>query len=206
MVAVDFTTGDQPWPIFKLQKEFNAPGKSPPLSASVFIIVDIISWQLDRFICSIIFVRILISGSSTLVGLHTGERRLQKLMQILQQQSWQRFYRGMALWFSMYAKRKCFHRPITIVCQGLWYKLLKNFRWHMEAQILGFIMERILVQMSQIISLILRRMIMWVTLLYSFLVIPQSMCLTDSVFPPRMHQFEKLVMWTMQSSKVLLCL
>ncbi|KAI8529665.1 hypothetical protein RHMOL_Rhmol12G0242200 [Rhododendron molle] len=34
--AVDFTTGDDPWPIFKLQKEFNAPGKSPPLSASVF--------------------------------------------------------------------------------------------------------------------------------------------------------------------------
>ncbi|KAL0341883.1 UNVERIFIED_CONTAM: Beta-galactosidase 17 [Sesamum calycinum] len=31
--AVDFTTGDDPWPIFKLQKEFNAPGKSPPLSA-----------------------------------------------------------------------------------------------------------------------------------------------------------------------------
>lgn len=35
-VAVDFTTGDDPWPIFELQKEFNAPGKSPPLSASVF--------------------------------------------------------------------------------------------------------------------------------------------------------------------------
>jgi beta-galactosidase len=31
--AVDFTTGDDPWPIFKLQKEFNAPGKSPPLSS-----------------------------------------------------------------------------------------------------------------------------------------------------------------------------
>ncbi|KAF4398155.1 hypothetical protein G4B88_019876 [Cannabis sativa] len=31
--AVDFTTGDNPWPIFDLQKKFNAPGKSPPLSA-----------------------------------------------------------------------------------------------------------------------------------------------------------------------------
>ncbi|KAK3018701.1 hypothetical protein RJ639_003132, partial [Escallonia herrerae] len=34
--AVDFSTGDEPWPIFELQKEFNAPGKSPPLSASLF--------------------------------------------------------------------------------------------------------------------------------------------------------------------------
>ncbi|KAL8458565.1 hypothetical protein ACS0TY_036184 [Phlomoides rotata] len=34
--AVDFTTGDDPWPIFELQKEFNAPGKSPPLSAEFY--------------------------------------------------------------------------------------------------------------------------------------------------------------------------
>ncbi|KAK4479564.1 hypothetical protein RD792_015082, partial [Penstemon davidsonii] len=34
--AVDFTTGDDPQPIFKLQKEFNAPGKSPPLSAEFY--------------------------------------------------------------------------------------------------------------------------------------------------------------------------
>ncbi|KAJ8755751.1 hypothetical protein K2173_024295 [Erythroxylum novogranatense] len=34
--AVDFTTGDDPWPIFKLQKKFNAPGKSPPLSAEFY--------------------------------------------------------------------------------------------------------------------------------------------------------------------------
>ncbi|XP_021754530.1 beta-galactosidase 17-like [Chenopodium quinoa] len=34
--AVDFSTGDQPWPIFKLQKEFNAPGKSPPLSSEFY--------------------------------------------------------------------------------------------------------------------------------------------------------------------------
>lgn len=34
--AVDFTTGDEPWPIFELQKEFNAPGKSPPLSAEFY--------------------------------------------------------------------------------------------------------------------------------------------------------------------------
>ncbi|XP_028123916.1 beta-galactosidase 17 isoform X3 [Camellia sinensis] len=34
--AVDFTTGDEPWPIFKLQKEFNALGKSPPLSAEFY--------------------------------------------------------------------------------------------------------------------------------------------------------------------------
>lgn len=34
--TVDFTTGDDPWPIFKLQKEFNAPGKSPPLSSEFY--------------------------------------------------------------------------------------------------------------------------------------------------------------------------
>ncbi|CAN1286585.1 Beta-galactosidase 17 [Linum perenne] len=34
--AVDFTTGDDPWPIFKLQKEFNAAGKSPPLSTEFY--------------------------------------------------------------------------------------------------------------------------------------------------------------------------
>ncbi|TKY48267.1 Beta-galactosidase 17 [Spatholobus suberectus] len=34
--AVDFSTGEDPWPIFKLQKEFNAPGKSPPLSAEFY--------------------------------------------------------------------------------------------------------------------------------------------------------------------------
>ncbi|KAJ7951619.1 Beta-galactosidase [Quillaja saponaria] len=34
--AVDFTTGVEPWPIFKLQKAFNAPGKSPPLSAEFY--------------------------------------------------------------------------------------------------------------------------------------------------------------------------
>nr|KYP58381.1 Beta-galactosidase 17 [Cajanus cajan] len=34
--AVDFSTGDDPWPIFKLQKEFNAPGKSPPLSSEFY--------------------------------------------------------------------------------------------------------------------------------------------------------------------------
>ncbi|KAJ9568475.1 hypothetical protein OSB04_004441 [Centaurea solstitialis] len=34
--AVDFSTGDNPWPIFDLQKEFNAPGKSPPLSAEFY--------------------------------------------------------------------------------------------------------------------------------------------------------------------------
>ncbi|XP_049412240.1 beta-galactosidase 17 isoform X1 [Solanum stenotomum] len=34
--AVDFSTGDDPWPNFKLQKEFNAPGKSPPLSTEFY--------------------------------------------------------------------------------------------------------------------------------------------------------------------------
>ncbi|GMH22054.1 hypothetical protein Nepgr_023897 [Nepenthes gracilis] len=34
--AVDFTTGAEPWPIFNLQKKFNAPGKSPPLSAEFY--------------------------------------------------------------------------------------------------------------------------------------------------------------------------
>lgn len=34
--AVDFTTGDDPWPIFKLQQMFNAPGRSPPLSAEFY--------------------------------------------------------------------------------------------------------------------------------------------------------------------------
>ncbi|XP_071731937.1 beta-galactosidase 17 [Rutidosis leptorrhynchoides] len=34
--AVDFSTGEDPWPIFKLQKAYNAPGKSPPLSAEFY--------------------------------------------------------------------------------------------------------------------------------------------------------------------------
>ncbi|KAI3671640.1 hypothetical protein L1987_87380 [Smallanthus sonchifolius] len=34
--AVDFSTGEDPWPIFKMQKAYNAPGKSPPLSAEFY--------------------------------------------------------------------------------------------------------------------------------------------------------------------------
>ncbi|PHT54321.1 Beta-galactosidase 17 [Capsicum baccatum] len=34
--AVDFSTGDNPWPNFRLQKELNAPGKSPPLSLEFY--------------------------------------------------------------------------------------------------------------------------------------------------------------------------
>ncbi|KAG2322482.1 hypothetical protein Bca52824_015695 [Brassica carinata] len=34
--AVDFSTGDEPWPIFELQKKFNAPGRSPPLSSEFY--------------------------------------------------------------------------------------------------------------------------------------------------------------------------
>ncbi|KFK41739.1 hypothetical protein AALP_AA2G166300 [Arabis alpina] len=34
--AVDFSTGDDPWPIFELQKKFNAPGRSPPLSSEFY--------------------------------------------------------------------------------------------------------------------------------------------------------------------------
>ncbi|XP_077210124.1 beta-galactosidase 17 [Tasmannia lanceolata] len=34
--AVDFSTGDDPWPIFELQKKFNAPGRSPPLTAEFY--------------------------------------------------------------------------------------------------------------------------------------------------------------------------
>ncbi|XP_028550449.1 beta-galactosidase 8 [Dendrobium catenatum] len=34
--AVDFSTGENPWPIFELQKRYNAPGKSPPLSAEFY--------------------------------------------------------------------------------------------------------------------------------------------------------------------------
>ncbi|XP_020581189.1 beta-galactosidase 8 [Phalaenopsis equestris] len=34
--AVDFSTGENPWPIFELQKKYNAPGKSPPLSAEFY--------------------------------------------------------------------------------------------------------------------------------------------------------------------------
>ncbi|XP_038875608.1 beta-galactosidase 17 [Benincasa hispida] len=34
--AIDFSTGERPWPIFNLQKEFNAPGKSPPLTAEFY--------------------------------------------------------------------------------------------------------------------------------------------------------------------------
>uniref|UniRef100_A0A0D6R1L6 Beta-galactosidase n=1 Tax=Araucaria cunninghamii TaxID=56994 RepID=A0A0D6R1L6_ARACU len=34
--AVDFSTGEDPWPIFELQKKYNAPGKSPALSAEFY--------------------------------------------------------------------------------------------------------------------------------------------------------------------------
>ncbi|XP_031489173.1 beta-galactosidase 17 isoform X1 [Nymphaea colorata] len=34
--AVDFSTGENPWPIFELQKKYNAPGKSPPLSSEFY--------------------------------------------------------------------------------------------------------------------------------------------------------------------------
>ncbi|KAK9734499.1 hypothetical protein RND81_04G143700 [Saponaria officinalis] len=34
--AVDFSTGEMAWPIFGLQKKFNAPGKSPPLSSEFY--------------------------------------------------------------------------------------------------------------------------------------------------------------------------
>ncbi|KAG8362986.1 hypothetical protein BUALT_BualtUnG0016800 [Buddleja alternifolia] len=34
--AVDFTTGDDPWPIFELQKEFNEQGKSPPICTEFY--------------------------------------------------------------------------------------------------------------------------------------------------------------------------
>uniref|UniRef100_A0A0E0L536 beta-galactosidase n=1 Tax=Oryza punctata TaxID=4537 RepID=A0A0E0L536_ORYPU len=34
--AVDFDTGSNPWPIFRLQKEYNLPGKSAPLSSEFY--------------------------------------------------------------------------------------------------------------------------------------------------------------------------
>lgn len=34
--AVDFSTGEDAWPIFELQKKYNAPGKSPPLTAEFY--------------------------------------------------------------------------------------------------------------------------------------------------------------------------
>ncbi|XP_015639208.1 beta-galactosidase 8 isoform X2 [Oryza sativa Japonica Group] len=34
--AVDFDTGSNPWPIFQLQKEYNLPGKSAPLSSEFY--------------------------------------------------------------------------------------------------------------------------------------------------------------------------
>ncbi|GLJ05609.1 hypothetical protein SUGI_0021100 [Cryptomeria japonica] len=34
--VVDFSTGDDPWPIFELQKKYNAPGKSPALTAEFY--------------------------------------------------------------------------------------------------------------------------------------------------------------------------
>eukprot|EP01018_Ginkgo_biloba_P020979 Gb_33158 [translate_table: standard] len=34
--TVDFSTGDDPWPIFALQKKYNAPGKSPALSTEFY--------------------------------------------------------------------------------------------------------------------------------------------------------------------------
>ncbi|RLM98017.1 hypothetical protein C2845_PM06G00660 [Panicum miliaceum] len=37
--AVDFETGSNPWPIFRLQKKFNLPGKSAPLSSLGILIL-----------------------------------------------------------------------------------------------------------------------------------------------------------------------
>jgi len=34
--AVDFETGSNPWPIFRLQKKYNLPGKSAPLSSEFY--------------------------------------------------------------------------------------------------------------------------------------------------------------------------
>lgn len=34
--AVDFETGSNPWPIFRLQKQYNLPGKSAPLSSEYY--------------------------------------------------------------------------------------------------------------------------------------------------------------------------
>lgn len=34
--AVDFSTGEDPWPIFELQKKYNAPGKSPALASEFY--------------------------------------------------------------------------------------------------------------------------------------------------------------------------
>ncbi|XP_026450501.1 beta-galactosidase 17-like [Papaver somniferum] len=34
--AIDFSTGDEPWSKFKLQKEFNEPGKSPPICTEFY--------------------------------------------------------------------------------------------------------------------------------------------------------------------------
>ncbi|KAL6618872.1 hypothetical protein ACP70R_034011 [Stipagrostis hirtigluma subsp. patula] len=34
--AVDFETGSNPWPIFRLQKQYNLPGKSAPLSSEFY--------------------------------------------------------------------------------------------------------------------------------------------------------------------------
>lgn len=34
--AVDFSTGEDPWPIFALQKKYNAPGKSPALASEFY--------------------------------------------------------------------------------------------------------------------------------------------------------------------------
>ncbi|KAJ1263835.1 hypothetical protein BS78_09G217200 [Paspalum vaginatum] len=34
--AVDFETGSDPWPIFRLQKKYNSPGKSAPLSSEFY--------------------------------------------------------------------------------------------------------------------------------------------------------------------------
>lgn len=51
--AVDFSTGENPWPIFKLQKEFNAPGRSPPLSTFVFLFfLSLFFFFFKHYVCS----------------------------------------------------------------------------------------------------------------------------------------------------------
>ncbi|KAH9326848.1 hypothetical protein KI387_007026, partial [Taxus chinensis] len=58
--AVDFSTGEDPWPIFQLQKKYNAPGKSPALSADAAQVAA----ELDKILSK--------NGSAVLYMAHGG--------------------------------------------------------------------------------------------------------------------------------------
>lgn len=157
-LAVDFTTGDEPWPIFELQKEFNAPGKSPPLSAWVFQIQSMVIYS--SYVLTLMMFTIV--ASFILVGWHTGERILRKRMLLSQQLLWKKSWKRMVQPCSMYGLQilKFLFASDYLLNIVMMYTAVLS-RWHMVEQTSDFIMVQIPVQGSLTTRLILHPMIMW---------------------------------------------